>query len=352
MASSRRRYRRHRQKSLRLAAWNPIFHGAAGPPAICELPLEVCWSTPAGVSIRVFRQSLDFAPPWCRNPNAVHGETFKFALIRGEIANCLEREDKMMENLIALVALSAMEIVLGIDNIVFIVILTSRLPKEKQPFARRAGLGLALVMRILLLLSIKWVLGLTEPLFELSDLGIPLDWFGEHHEINAISVRDLILIGGGLFLIAKSVFEIHEKMEGHESTHEAKGHPSLGSVLAQIAILDIVFSLDSVITAVGMAKDIWVMVVAVILAVVVMLVFSEKISVFVERNPTLKVLALSFLILIGVTLLGEGTGMELNKGYIYSAMAFALLVEFVNIRVRRSSEHRKAKKMPAPGEAL
>ena len=257
----------------------------------------------------------------------------------------------MMENLVALIFLSAMEIVLGIDNIVFIVILTGRLPQEKQAFARRAGLGLALIMRILLLFFISWVLGAKEPLFSLSDLGIPLSWFGEHHEVNEISIRDLIMIGGGLFLIAKSVFEIHEKMEGHEHEHEVKGHPSMRSVLMQIAVLDIVFSLDSVITAAGMAKSLWVMVTAVVLAVIVMLVFSERISDIVNRYPTLKVLALSFLILIGVTLLAEGTGVELNKGYIYSAMAFALLVEFVNIRVHRNSERRRERKAAKAGSA-
>jgi predicted tellurium resistance membrane protein TerC len=256
-----------------------------------------------------------------------------------------------MENLIALVFLSAMEIILGIDNIVFIVILTGRLPAEKQAFGRRAGLGLALVMRIVLLCFISWVLGATEPLFSLTDLGLPASWFGEHHEVNEISIRDLIMIGGGLFLIAKSVFEIHHKMEGHEHEHEAKEHPSMGSVLMQIAVLDIVFSLDSVITAAGMAKALWVMVTAVILAVVVMLIFSEKISELVNRHPTLKVLALSFLILIGVTLLAEGTGVELNKGYIYSAMAFALLVELINIRIQLNAERRRARKAAEAGAA-
>ena len=245
-----------------------------------------------------------------------------------------------MENLVALVFLSAMEIILGIDNIVFIVILTGRLPHEKQAFARRAGLGLALIMRIILLCFISWVLGATDALFKLSQLGVPESWFNGHHEIDEISIRDLIMIGGGLFLIAKSVFEIHDKMEGHEHERSTKTHPSLGSVLMQIAVLDIVFSLDSVITAAGMANELWVMITAVIVAVIVMLIFSERISEIVNRYPTLKVLALSFLILIGVTLLAEGTGVELNKGYTYSAMAFALLVEFVNIRISRNAERR------------
>jgi predicted tellurium resistance membrane protein TerC len=254
-----------------------------------------------------------------------------------------------MENLIALVFLSAMEIVLGIDNIVFIVILTGRLPKEKQAFARRAGLGLALVMRIILLFFISWVLGAKEALFSLSDLGVPESWFGEHHEIDEISIRDLIMIGGGLFLIAKSVFEIHEKMEGHGHQRAAQGHPSVGSVLIQIAILDLVFSLDSVITAAGMANELWVMITAVILAVIVMLIFSERISEVVNRYPSLKVLALSFLILIGVTLLAEGTGVELNKGYIYSAMAFALLVELVNIRVSHNAQRKRSEAVEEAG---
>lgn len=246
----------------------------------------------------------------------------------------------MTEDLIAVVALTAMEIVLGIDNIVFIVILTGRLPQDRQKLGRRLGLLLAMGMRIVLLVFLKHILGLTEPLFRLTDLGIPAEWLQDNHELINISTRDIILIAGGLFLIGKSVFEIHEKIEGHESDMHVKERPRLGSVLIQITILDIVFSLDSVITAVGMANQLWVMIVAVVLAVIVMMVFSEKVSAFIEQNPTLKMLALSFLILIGVTLVAEGIEVGMNKGYIYFAMAFSLGVEFLNIRVRGSTSRK------------
>lgn len=234
--------------------------------------------------------------------------------------------------LIALVALTAMEIVLGIDNIVFITILTDRLPATQQKLARRLGLMAAMGTRILLLFSLTWVLGLTSPLFAWSQLGIPEDWLSP--EVQEVSVRDLILLGGGLFLLFKSVHEIHAKIEGDEHEHAVASAPSLTSVLVQIAILDVIFSLDSVITAVGMARDLWVMVAAVVMAVLVMLIFAEGIAGFVQRHPTLKMLALSFLILIGVMLVAEGLGTHFNKGYIYFAMAFSLIVEFLNIRVR------------------
>lgn len=239
--------------------------------------------------------------------------------------------------LIALVALTAMEIVLGIDNIVFIAILTSRLPKSQQPSARRLGLGLAMVTRILLLFSLKWILQLDDPVFHLSDLGIPASWFAE--EANAVSVRDIILLVGGLFLVGKSVHEIHAKLEGGPEYHEAGPSASYMGVLAQIAVIDVVFSLDSVITAVGMANDLWVMVLAIVLAVAVMMIFAGPVSAFVERHPTVKMLALSFLILIGVMLIAEGVGTEINKGYIYFAMAFALAVEFLNLRMRSRTKH-------------
>lgn len=240
----------------------------------------------------------------------------------------------MLEALIGLVALTLMEIVLGIDNIVFIVILTGRLPVSQQKSARRLGLMAAMGMRVLLLLVLSAILGLTKDIFELTSLGIPASWLGDSPEVIGISVRDLILLVGGLFLIGKSVFEIHERLDDHHSEQKVSSHPSFTSVIVQIMILDIVFSLDSVITAVGMARQVWVMIVAVILAVMVMMVFSEKISVFIEHNPTLKMLALSFLILIGVVLVAEGSGVHMNKGYIYFAMAFSLAVEFLNIRVR------------------
>ncbi len=245
----------------------------------------------------------------------------------------------MTEALIALVALTLMEIVLGIDNIVFIVILTGRLPKQQQKSGRRVGLLAAMGMRVLLLVFLSWIMGLTENFFHLTDLGIPAEWFGGNEEIIGVSVRDLILLAGGLFLIGKSVSEIHERLEDHESEMKVGNHPSFSSVVVQIMILDIVFSLDSVITAIGMAEHLWVMIAAVMLAVAVMMVFSEKISAFIEHNPTLKMLALSFLILIGVVLVAEGSGVKMNKGYIYFAMAFSLAVEFLNIRVR----HRRAK---------
>ena len=236
-----------------------------------------------------------------------------------------------MEAIIALVALTAMEIVLGIDNIVFITILTDRLPEKQQPLARRLGLGAALVTRLILLATIKWILALDNPLFTLSFLGLPESWVNE--EIIEVSARDLILLGGGLFLIGKSVHEIHAKMEGHADEHAVRGKISFNGVLIQIALLDVVFSLDSVITAVGMAQELWVMVTAVILAVGVMVVFADRIGNFVSRHPTLKMLALSFLILIGVMLVAEGVGTHINKGYIYFAMVFSLFVEGLNLRV-------------------
>lgn len=236
-----------------------------------------------------------------------------------------------MDWIAGLLALTAMEIVLGIDNIVFISILADRLPKHQQALARRLGLLAALVTRLLLLLSLKWILGLTEPLFEISSLGLPESWINT--EIDEVSLRDLILFVGGLFLIGKSVHEIHAKFEGDQGHDLTENRVSFTGVLIQIALLDIVFSLDSVITAVGMVRELWVMITAVIIAVGVMLIFAEAVSKFVSRHPTLKVLALSFLILIGVMLVAEGAGTHVNKGYIYFAMAFALLVEFVNLRL-------------------
>jgi len=222
---------------------------------------------------------------------------------------------------ISLVTLTGLEIVLGIDNIIFISILASKLPTEQQQKARQLGLMLALVSRLLLLASIAWMAKLTTPLFTLFDHGV--------------SGRDLILIIGGLFLLAKSTHEIHEKLEGVDGGHNpAKGAAKFSSVLIQIMLLDIVFSLDSVITAVGMAQHLAVMVAAVVLAMGVMLLAARAISDFVNRHPTLKVLALSFLILIGVTLVAEGTGAHISKGYVYFAMAFSFAVELLNVRIR------------------
>jgi predicted tellurium resistance membrane protein TerC len=222
--------------------------------------------------------------------------------------------------ILALVTLTFLEIVLGVDNVIFISILSSKLPRESQPRARRTGLVAAMFMRIALLMSIAWIIRLTAPLFSV---------FGRD-----ISGRDLILIGGGLFLLAKATLEIHEKLEGDESRDTPRVAPSFGAVITQIMLLDIVFSLDSVITAVGMAEDLSVMIAAVVLAVAVMMFSAESISEFVNRHPTIKVLALSFLLLIGVSLVGDGLGMHVPKGYIYFAMGFSVFVEMINLRVR------------------
>ncbi|ABS24272.1 TerC family protein [Anaeromyxobacter sp. Fw109-5] len=226
---------------------------------------------------------------------------------------------------ISLATLAAMEIVLGIDNVVFLTILAGRLPQEQQPKARRLGLGFALATRLGLLFAISWVMGLTRELFSVAGQGF--------------SGRDLILLAGGLFLIGKATFEIHDKLEVEHGPEEAKkGGASFWGVIVQIGILDIVFSLDSVITAVGMARHLSVMVTAMVLAVGVMLVFAGPIGGFVERHPTMKMLALSFLILIGVMLVAEGFGRHVEKGYIYFAMAFSLAVELLNMRIRRAKE--------------
>ncbi len=222
---------------------------------------------------------------------------------------------------IALGTLTALEIVLGIDNIIFISILVGKLPQEQRDRARKIGLGLAMFARLALLFSIAWVMGLVEPWFTV---------FGQE-----ISGRDLILIGGGLFLLAKSTHEIHESLEvPAEGTQSLSGTATFGSILFQIALLDIVFSLDSVITAVGLAEQISVMAIAIIVAVGVMLFASRSIGEFVDRNPTIKILALSFLILVGVTLIAEGLEFHVPKGYIYFAMAFSVAVEMINIKMR------------------
>jgi predicted tellurium resistance membrane protein TerC len=222
------------------------------------------------------------------------------------------------ENWIALLTLTVLEIVLGIDNIVFISILAGKLPPEQAGRARVVGLGAAMVTRILLLLSLSWVIRLTNPLFAV---------FG--HDISG---RDLILIIGGLFLLAKSTREIHERLEGESGHKEAKAVPSFAGVILQISLLDIIFSLDSVITAVGMARELWVMITAVVIAVGIMMISSGAISDFVDRHPTIKMLALSFLLLIGFSLVAEGLTVHIPKGYIYFAMAFSVLVEVLNLR--------------------
>jgi predicted tellurium resistance membrane protein TerC len=224
---------------------------------------------------------------------------------------------------LAFATLLGLEVVLGIDNVVFISILATKLRPDQQKTARRVGLGLAMFMRIALLLSLSWVIGLTAPLFAIPVLD---------HEISG---RDLILIVGGLFLIAKSTREIHQKLEGEEGHASARVRPSFSSVIIQVLLLDIVFSLDSVITAVGMVNDIGIMIAAIVVAVLLMLAFAAPISNFVERHPTFKMLALSFLLVIGVTLVADGWGVHIPKGYIYFSMAFSLFVETLNIRLRK-----------------
>ena len=235
---------------------------------------------------------------------------------------------------VALATLTALEIVLGIDNIIFISILVGRLPERQRNLARRLGLGLAMVARILLLLSLAWIMTLTAPLFTLSR------W--------EISGRDLILIGGGLFLLWKSVHEIHNSLEGEEDGEAAAVTATFAGVLAQIAVLDIVFSLDSVITAVGMADDVAVMIIAIVLAVGVMMFSARPIGEFVDRHPTIKMLALSFLILVGFALMAEGLDLHVPKGYIYFAMAFSVAVEMLNLRMRAVAARRRAAAPAAP----
>ncbi len=226
---------------------------------------------------------------------------------------------------VALATLTALEIVLGIDNIIFIAILSMKLPAHQQDRARLVGLAIAMITRVALLFSLTWMMRLTNPLF-----GV----FG--HEFSG---RDLILIGGGLFLIAKSTLEIHEKLEGEHAHHEANiKRATFGFVIFQIVLLDLVFSLDSVITAIGLSEQLFVMVTAVVIAVIFMMAFAKSISTFVDRHPTIRMLALSFLILIGVSLVGEALHFHIPKGYIYFAMAFSVLVEMLNLRLRKASE--------------
>jgi predicted tellurium resistance membrane protein TerC len=273
----------------------------------------------------------------------------------------------MLTDAIALLALVAMEIVLGIDNIVFISVVTSRLPEAQQRQARNIGLALAMIFRIALLLTITWIMQLTHPAFHLHDLGVPAAWFPKHttqsrvdphaktedaaksevvaeahSEIDAVTWKDLILLVGGLFLIRSSVKEIHHKVEGMHDTNAEPVQASFNSVIIQIVMLDIIFSLDSVITAVGMAESIWIMVTAVVIAVGVMMVFAGHVARFVERHPTVKMLALSFLLLIGVMLVAEGVGTHIDKGYIYFAMAFSLGVEMLNLRASAKAARRRA----------
>lgn len=250
--------------------------------------------------------------------------------------------------LLGLLTLTAMEIVLGVDNIIFLAIVASKLPTEQQPKARRIGLIAALGTRLGLLASLFLLLKLTAPLFTLPTLGIITDI-----EAREVSGRDLILLIGGLFLVGKSTFEIHEKLEHARAKSAGKEAPATKPAsflwtIVTIAVIDIVFSLDSVITAIGMVEELWVMVVAVILAMLVMLYFAGPIANFVDRHPTIKVLALAFLILIGVMLVAEGLGQHIDKGYIYVAMAFSLVVELVNMRVLKPKKDDKKPDSPQP----
>ena len=224
------------------------------------------------------------------------------------------------EGLVALATLTFLEVILGVDNVIFISILSGKLPKDQQLRARRTGLVAAMIMRIVLVMSVAWIIRLTTPIVSVLGRGI--------------SGRDLVLIGGGLFLLGKATLEIHDGLEGEEGHGSGRVAPSFAAVILQIMLLDIVFSLDSVITAVGMAEDIRIMVAAVVLAVGIMMFSAEPISGFVNRHPTVKMLALSFLLLIGVSLIGDGLGMHIPKGYIYFAMGFSVFVEMINLRLR------------------
>ena len=235
------------------------------------------------------------------------------------------------ETWIALATLTALELVLGVDNLIFISILAGRLPPEQRDKARRLGIAMAAISRLALLLAIAWIIGLTEPLFAL---------FGK-----TFSWRDLILVGGGLFLIAKATHEIHQKLEGAAQPQGtgAAAAATMGGVITQIMLLDLVFSLDSIITAVGMVDERWVMVTAIVVSIVFMLVFARPLGDFVERHPTVKVLALSFLIMIGLVLVADGFGLHIPKGYVYTAMAFSVFVELINLWVRKRSERAGAR---------
>jgi predicted tellurium resistance membrane protein TerC len=233
------------------------------------------------------------------------------------------------QNWLAFITLSVLEIVLGFDNIIFISILVGRLPAARQEAARITGLALAMLTRIALLFSIVWLTGLVQPLFYVGDMGF--------------SGRDLILGGGGLFLLAKSVLEIHHTLEGagRQTTRAQRAYAGFAMIVVQIGAIDVVFSLDSVFTAVGLAKELTIMVAAIIVSILVMMWISRRVGAFIERYPTIKMLALAFLILIGVALVGEALEFEIPKGYLYFAMAFAVVVELVNIRLRRKLDAHK-----------
>jgi len=259
-----------------------------------------------------------------------------------------------MEWLLPLVSLTAMEIVLGIDNIVFLSILVGSLPPERQQVARYVGLGLALGARMVMLLGIRFIMGLSTVLFRLSSVGfLPDSWLRSHH-VDEVNGRDLVLFGGGLFLLAKTVIEIHKKVQGEAEKEEvatsARGASFLG-VIIQIIILDLVFSLDSVISAIGMVQELWIMVAAMMIAVAFMAAFAGKVSRFIDRNPTFKMLALSFLILIAVMLVAEGLGTHVSRGYIYVSMVFAVGVELLNMGARRKKKKAESPSTPPPAAA-
>lgn len=232
------------------------------------------------------------------------------------------------EALLSLLTLTFMEIILGIDNIVFLSIVSGKLPEEQQPKARRLGLALALIFRILLLLGVSWIVQLKDPIFEQTILGLHL----------ALSWRDVILLAGGLFLLAKATSEIHHKLEGHEEKQNTKKAATFGSVIFQIIILDLVFSFDSILTAVGLVEHVSIMILAVLISIAFMLIFVNKISDFINQHPTMKMLALAFLMLIGFMLMAEGLHQHVPKGYIYFAMFFSLAVELVNMRMRKTAK--------------
>jgi predicted tellurium resistance membrane protein TerC len=232
------------------------------------------------------------------------------------------------ETYISLLTLTFLEIVLGIDNIIFISILTGKLPAESRERARIIGLSVALVFRILLILAISWIAGLIEPLFTVFS--------------HSVSGRDLILMSGGLFLIVKSTLEIHEKLEGEEQEKSSNSAPGFWNIIVQIALLDLVFSLDSVITAIGLVKHIEIMITAIIISMIVMIIFAGKVSDFIHKHPTIKMLALSFLLMIGLLLLVEGFHVEVPKGYVYFAMLFSFAVEMLNIKMRNKNKMKKA----------
>ena len=233
---------------------------------------------------------------------------------------------------LSLLTLTFLEIVLGVDNIIFVSIVANQLPRKDRPKARSYGLILALVFRLLLLMGIGWILSLTQPIFTIGfikDHGLPI----------GLSVKDLILMGGGLFLLYKSTQEIHEKLEGHGTDVKTAKTSSLRSVIFQICLVNIVFSFDSILTAIGMTEDVFIMMVAVIISIVVMMLFSTAVSEFINKHPTMQMLALSFLILIGVMLIAEGFHQHVSKGYIYFAIAFSMGVEILNMRMRKSKDH-------------